>query len=207
MRAAPQRIGAATPRRICCYLPKGDLNLNLEPLAPLVPGMAQPGSAARGRQMAGNLRVHAHVIERAGRDRGDDRSGVGTVGRRRAVISTLPSGNCTDDQPYYQDEPSDSHFYLRKTGKSYFSEELRTLDVSTSTPPAADTRERSAECPADSAFRITGYIPAKRFPRRCIVSADGPGWQDRAARTCRTPSAHPSAGSPAGRRWPRVPAP
>jgi hypothetical protein len=36
MRAAPLRIRAATPRRIYWYLPRGDLNLNLEQLAPLV---------------------------------------------------------------------------------------------------------------------------------------------------------------------------
>ncbi len=41
---------------------------------------------------------------------------------------------------------------------------------------------------------------AGRFPRRCIVSADGLGWQDRTARTSGTRSVHPSAGSPAGRQ-------
>jgi hypothetical protein len=90
--------------------------------------------------------------------------------------------------------------YLRTTGSSCSSEELRTRDVSTSTPCAADTRERSVECPADSAFRATSRIPAKCFGRRCIVSADGPGWQHRAARTCGTTGTHPSAGSPARRR-------
>src|SRR5215467_9546728 len=136
--------------------------------------------------MAGNLRVHAHVVERPGRDRGDDVAGVGAVSRRRTVVSALPGSNCPDDQPYQNDEPSDSHFYLRRTGSSCSSEELRTRDVSTSTLCAADTRERSVECAADSAFRATGRIPAKCFRRRCIVAADGPGWQDRAARTCGT---------------------
>src|SRR5215472_18565560 len=159
-----------------------------------------PGSAARGRQMAGNLGVNAYVVERAGRDRGDDGAGVRAILGRRAVISALPGGNYPDDQPYQQDESSDSHFYLRETGSSRLSGELQTRDVSTSTRYAPDTRERAAECPADSAFRATGPIPAKRFLRRCIVSADGPGWQDRAARTCGTTSAYPSAGCPAGRR-------
>jgi hypothetical protein len=132
---------------------------------------------------------------------------VGAVSRRRAEISALPGSNCPDYQPYQQDEPSDSHLYLRRTGSSCSSEELRTRDVSTSTPCAADTRERSVECPADSAFPATSRIPAKCFVRRCIVSADGPGWKDRAVRTCGTTGAHPSAGSPAGRRRWRASAP
>jgi len=169
--------------------------------------MANRASAARSGQMAGNLRVHAHVVERASRDRGDDVASVGAVSRRRTVVSALPGGNCPDYQPYQHDEPSDSHLYLRRTGSSCSSEELRTRDVSTSTPCATDTRERSVECPADSAFRATSHIAAKCFGRRCIVSADGPGWQDRAARTCGIPSAHPSAGSPARRRRCRAPAP
>src|SRR6266496_2874107 len=134
-------------RRIQWYLPKGEFNLNREQFDLLVPGMATRTSAARSGQMAGNLRVHAHVVERAGRDRGDDVAGVGAVGRRRAVVSALPGSNCPDNQPYQQDESSDSHLYLRRTGSSCSSEELRTRDVSTSTPCAADTRERSVECP------------------------------------------------------------
>src|SRR5262249_38853112 len=113
--------------------------------------------------MAGNLRVHAHVVERPGHDRGDDVAGGGAVSRRRTLVSALPGSNCTDDQPYQHDEPSDSHFYLRRTGSSCLSEELRTRDVSTSTPCAADTRERSVECAADSAFRAISRIPAKCF--------------------------------------------
>src|ERR1700751_2584551 len=118
-------------------------------------------------------------MARPGRERGEDVAGVSAVVRRRAVVSALAGRNRTDDQPYQHNEPSDSHLYLRKTSSSYFSEELRTRDVSTSTPPAADTRERSSECPANSAFRATRPIPTRRFPGRCIVSADGPGWQDR----------------------------
>src|SRR5208283_2954971 len=143
-----------------------DLNLNLEPLSE---------SAARGGKMARNLRVHAHVVERSGRDRGYDRATVGAGLRRRAVISSLAGRNCSDDQPYQHDEPSESHFYLPKTCSSCSSEELRTRDVSTSTPCAADTHERRIVCPAR----------AVRFTRRCIVSADGPGRQDRAARNLR----------------------
>src|SRR5215475_1491932 len=112
---------------------KGKLNLNRERLTQLVPGMANQASAARSGQMAGNLRVHANVVERAGRDRGDDVSGVGAVSWRRTVVSALPGSNCPDYQPYQHDEPSDSHFYLRRTGSSCSSEELRTRDVSTST--------------------------------------------------------------------------
>src|SRR5580704_13314909 len=112
--------------------------------------------------MARNLRVHAHVVERSGRDRGDDRAAVGAGVRRRAVISALSGRNCPDDQPYQQDKASDSHFYLQKTGSSYLSEELRTPNAPTSTPCAADTRGRRVLCPASSASRDTR---AGRFTR------------------------------------------
>jgi len=152
--------------------------------------------------MARNLRVHADVVKRSGRDRGDDGTAVCAAVGRRAVISALPGCYCSDDQPYQQDKPSDSHSYLRMTGSSCSSEELRTRNAPTATPPAADTRGRRMLCPASPAFADTR---AARFTRRCIVSADGPGRQDRPARICGTRSAHPSAGSPAGRRWPAAP--
>ncbi len=105
--------------------------------------------------MARNLRIHAHVVERSGRDRGDDRATVGAGVRRRAVISALAGRNCPDDQPYQQDKATDSHFCLQKTSSSYPSEELRTPNASTSTPCAADTRGRRGLCPASSASRDT----------------------------------------------------
>ena len=37
--------------------------------------------------------------------------------RRRAVISALAGRNCSDDQPYQQDKPSDSHFLPPKDGQ------------------------------------------------------------------------------------------
>src|SRR5919201_5532117 len=117
MPAAPQCIRTATPPSIHRYSPNGDLNLNREPLAPLLPReLRARGSAPRGGQMAGNLGVHAHVVQRAGRYRGDDRAGVGTVRPRRAVISALAGRDRPDNQPYQQDESTDSHFYLRMTG-------------------------------------------------------------------------------------------
>ena len=94
--------------------------------------------------MARNLGVQPHVVERARRDRGDDRTAVSAGDRRRTEISTLAGRNCSDDQPYQHNEPSDSHCYLRKTGSSYPSEELRTRNVPTSTPYAGDTRSRTA---------------------------------------------------------------
>src|SRR6266699_85765 len=125
--------------------------------------------------MARDLGVHAHVVERASRDRGDDRARVSAVLRGRAVISALAGCYRSDDQPNQQDEPSDSHFYLRNTGSSYSSEELRTRDVSTSTPPTADTRGRTARCMADSAFRVTGPIPPAGSPaeRRRLAARSG----------------------------------
>ena len=152
--------------------------------------------------MARNLRVDAYVVKRPGRDRGDDGAAVGAGVRRRAVISALASRNCSDYQPYQQDKPSDSHSYLRKTGSSCSSEELRMRNAPASTPCAADTRGRRMLRPPSSA---SGDTRAACFTRRCIVSADGPGRQGRAARICGTRSAHPSAGSPAGRRQPAAP--
>ena len=187
--AAAYRRGAASYSRI--YL-KG--------IPASLPGMTRPDSAARLGRVARNLGVNAHIVEGACRDGSDDVARVGAVCRRRTVISALAGSNSSDDQPNQQNEPSDSHFYLRKTGGSCFSEELRTRDVCTSTPYTADTRGRGIRCPADSVFRATRHIRAGRFPRRCMVSADGPGWQHRAARTRGTRSAHPSAGFPAGRR-------
>src|SRR6266487_1221800 len=117
---ASQRIRAATPCRIHWYLPKGDLNLNRQPPARFSRReWRTQGSAARGGQMAGNLRVHAYVVERTGRDRGDDVAGVGAVVRRRAVVSAPAGRDRADDQPYQHNEPSDSHLYLRQTSSSY----------------------------------------------------------------------------------------
>src|SRR5262245_51552844 len=123
MCAAPQCIWSAAPPSIYRYLPNGDISLNHEPLAPLLPREWRArGSAARGGQMAGNLGVNAYVVQRAGHQRGDDRAGVGTVIWRRAVISALTGRDRPDDQPYHQDEPTDSHLYLRMSGSSCLSE-------------------------------------------------------------------------------------
>src|SRR5580658_7676867 len=105
------------------------------------PGMlAAPGSAARRGQMARDLRVHAHVIERAGRYGGDNRPAMGATRGRRAVITTLPRGDRADDQPYQQNYPTDSHIDLPKTGGSADTGEPRANVVLSSTPRTADTR-------------------------------------------------------------------
>src|SRR5690348_17091254 len=108
MRAAPQCIRAAAPPSIQRYLPNGGLNLNREPLPPHL-SREWPGRslAARLWQVAGKLGVDAHVVQRAGRHRGDDGAGVGTVIRRRSVISALAGRDRSDNQPYQQDEPTD----------------------------------------------------------------------------------------------------
>jgi hypothetical protein len=98
------------------------------------------GLAAGSRQMAGDLRIHAHIVERACRDRGDDRPGMGTALGGRAVITTLTGRYNPDDQPYQHDETSDSHVYLRKTRTSCCWKEPRTRVVLSSTPAAAVIR-------------------------------------------------------------------
>src|ERR1700685_3159735 len=120
-------------------------------------------SAARGRQMAGNLGVDTDVVERPSRDRDDDVTRVGTGCCVRAIVTTLAGRDSSDNQPYQQNEPTDSHFYLRKTGSSCSSEELRTRDVPLSTPHTADTRARRLLYKVHSAFCDTRTIRPARF--------------------------------------------
>jgi hypothetical protein len=132
--AAAYRRGAASYSLFC-----------LKEIPASRPGMNYLVSLTRLGQMAGKLGVHAYVVEGAGRDGSDDCARVGTVCRRRAVISALAGSNSSDDQPNQQNEPSDSHFYLRKTGGSCFSEEPRARDDCTSTPSTADTRGQGSQ--------------------------------------------------------------
>jgi hypothetical protein len=90
--------------------------------------------------MARKLRVHAHVVKRAGQDGNQDRARVGTGGRRGVVITALTGGYRSNYEPNQDDEPSDSHMNLPKTGGSCFSEEPRSRDMFSTTPLAADTR-------------------------------------------------------------------
>lgn len=90
--------------------------------------------------MTRKLRVHAHIIKRACQDGDQDRARVGAGRRRGVVIAALTGGYRSNYEPNQDDEPSDSHMNLPKTGGSCFSEEPRSRDVFTSTPLAADTR-------------------------------------------------------------------
>jgi hypothetical protein len=67
--------------------------------------------------MTGKLRVDADVVERACQYGDEDRARVGTGGRVRAEIAALTGCYCSDDEPNDDDEPSDSHMYLRKDGR------------------------------------------------------------------------------------------
>src|SRR6266566_3006573 len=159
--------------------------------------------------MARDLRVHAHVVERARSNRGDDRARVGAVIRIRAVIATLAGRDCSDNQPYQQDEPSDSHFYLRKTGSSCISEELRARDVLTSTPRAADTRGRGVRCPADWAFRVISHILAvSEVAANTVKHAKSPGslkiWHDAREIVCQIHDEGVITDPLAGRRQPSL---
>jgi hypothetical protein len=124
--------------------------------------------------MAGNLRIHAYVIERAPRDSGDDRSGVSTALGGRTVIAALTGRYEPDDQPDQHDKTSDSHTYLRKTGHSCRWRNPRTRVALSSTPEAAVIRLdgiQSAACGARA-------YPVGRPKCRCIVTADGLGCED-----------------------------
>ncbi len=131
--------------------------------------------------MTRKLRVHAHIVKRARQDGDEDRARVGTGCRRGVVIAPLTGGYRSNYEPNQDDEPSDSHMNLPKTGGSCFSEEPRSRDVLSSTPLAADTRAGEGPDAAYSVPRGTSTISAARFPGRCIVSADGLGCRDRAA--------------------------
>ena len=134
---------------------------------------------AGGRQMAGDLRVDAYVIERARHNGGDNVARVGTALRGRAVVTTLTSGYCTDDQPDHHDKTSNTHVHLRKTGRCGHREVLRPGAIISSTPAAADTRAEGivyAVCGTPGDF---GTFPATISERRCIVAADGLGCKDR----------------------------
>src|ERR1700678_2398169 len=90
--------------------------------------------------MAVDLRVHAYVIERARHNSGDNVARVSAVLRGRAVIASLTSGYRANDQPDQHDQTSDTHVYLRETGRCCRREVLRPRAVFSSTRAAADTR-------------------------------------------------------------------
>lgn len=157
--------------------------------------------------MARKLRVDAHIVKRACQYCDENRAGVGTGCRIRAIIATLTSRYSSNDEPNYDDEPSDSHIYLRKTGGSCSAEEP---GLTVSTPQPADTHAGRALNAIYPSHRGTSSASAACFPLRCIVSADGPRCRDRAARQCGKRNSGPFAAAPAdGRancaRWaPRV---
>ena len=115
--------------------------------------------------MARKLRVHAHIVKRACQDGDEDRARVGTGRRRGVVIAALTGGYRSDYEPNQDDEPSDSHTNLPKTGGSCFSEEPRSRDVFSSTPLAADTRARGELYAAHSALRDAERHLCRSFSR------------------------------------------
>ena len=129
--------------------------------------------------MAGNLRIHANVVERAGHDRDEDRSNIAAVLGGRAIVTALTSRYGPDDEPYQHDDTSDSHMYLRERGRSGRWNESRTWVVSTTTAAAADIHRDGFQYVADSTPRDTHAFPVGRFECRGIVTADGLGCEDR----------------------------
>lgn len=138
-------------------------------------------SVTRRGQVARELRVHAHVVERTRRDRRNDVAGVRARRRGRAVVAALTGRDRPNDQPYKQYDAADSHIYLRRTGGSGHSPGPRTRVALSSTPLAMDTRTRPAPYGADPTFFAIGGALECLFRCRCIVAADGPGCKPRAA--------------------------
>ena len=144
-------------------------------------GGAPPGAgrlAARGGQVAGDLRIDAEVIKRTSSNGRDNVARVGAIRRGRAEISSLTSGDRADNQPDQHDETSDAHVYLRKTGR-YCHQEVRPGADNFSTLPAPDTRAEGKGIDAYVAPGDSATFPASRNERRCIVAADGLGGKDR----------------------------
>jgi len=129
--------------------------------------------------MAGNLRIHANIVERASRDRDEDRSNIAAVLGGRAIVTALTSRYSPDDESYQHDETSDSHIYLRERGRSGRLNEPRTRVVPTTTPAAADIHRDGFQYAARSTSRDTHAFPVGRLQRRGIVTADGLGCEYR----------------------------
>ena len=66
--------------------------------------------------MAGNLGIHAYVVEGPGRGCGHDRACMGAL-LRGTVISSLAGRYGPDDQPDKQDGPTDPHSLPPKDGQ------------------------------------------------------------------------------------------
>ena len=107
--------------------------------------------------MARNLGVHAYVVKRAAAMVTMIVARVGAGGRRRVVIAALTGRYRSDDEPNQDDEPSDSHIYLRKTGSSCFAEEPRQTLSSTLVRPIHVAR--GTRC------RKFGVSRHKHYPR------------------------------------------
>ena len=177
-RRAPGYPARVPPVQRCCHGRSGKFRETRRIVSVL-------GLAAGRRQMAGYLRIHADVVERAGQDRDDDGPGMRTALIGRAVVTTLTSRYGPDDQPYQHNDASGSHMYLRKKGRSSHWNEPRTRVVLASTLTSADMRPEGNQYAACGAPRDTDAFPADRVERRCILAADGLGCEDRGRRSSR----------------------
>jgi hypothetical protein len=103
----------ACPAKMSAHAPGED--------RPLLFGSAEPGRApeegsiAGLRCLAGDLRIHADVVEGPCKDRQRDRARL-SAARARPVVVPLGAGYGPNDQPYKDQRRSDSHCYLRSPG-------------------------------------------------------------------------------------------
>src|SRR5918992_1316177 len=63
-------------------------------------------------RVAGDLWIHADVVERAGDDRDEQRAGLRAVARGFGEVVALAGGDGADDQPDEEDDAADLHWYL-----------------------------------------------------------------------------------------------
>src|ERR1700722_15232710 len=77
----------------------------------------QGSRAIRPLGSAGDLRVDAGVVERAGQDRDGDGAGAAAV-RGVLVVSALTAGNRPDDQPDDEDDRAESHDFSLSGGRA-----------------------------------------------------------------------------------------
>src|SRR5260221_14195152 len=73
-------------------------------------GSSRSGSSLAGpRRRAGDLRIHAEVVQRAGQNSYENRPCMSAVRCASVVVMALVAGDGADDQPHCEQDRSDFH--------------------------------------------------------------------------------------------------
>jgi hypothetical protein len=114
-RGLAQRFGvglteyaSTTPMSSCGRLIRRESLVNRNP-----GGYDRSRSVAWPRQLAGDLRVGADVVERASQDCHRNSGCLPAGGGRRIVVVALSASDGTDDEPDEEDNPYRTHGFLR----------------------------------------------------------------------------------------------